>query len=90
MPSEIFYDLKPLLDYRDLVDGVDYRQTIFIFISNIGSRQIGEEYEKLVKSGKKREDIILGDFENLIAEGAYTHEGNICFLSILVFNSMFY
>lgn len=82
MPSDILNDLKPLVDYRDFVDGVDYRETIFIFISNIGSRQIKEEYEKLLKSGKKREDIVVGDFEKLIAEGAYFNEGNtiFCFL----------
>lgn len=65
-----------MLDHRDLVDGADYRQTIFIFISNIGSVEIRNQYEKLLESGKEREDILLKDFEKLIADGAFKHEGN--------------
>lgn len=65
-----------MLDYRDLVDGADYRQTIFIFISNIGSNEIKKQYEQLIDLGKKREDIVFENFEKIIEEGAFKHEGN--------------
>lgn len=76
MPPGILDDMKPFLDYRDLVDGVDYRQCIFIFISNIGSNQIEAEYQKVVEAGKSREEIVLRDFEKIVAEEIFTHEGN--------------
>lgn len=72
----ILDDIKPLVDYRDLVDGVDYRQCIFIFISHIGSSQIETEYRKLIESGKRREEIVFRDFEKIFAQRIFIQEGN--------------
>lgn len=91
MSSGILSDIKPILDYRDVVDGVDYRETIFIFISNIGAAEIGKRYEEILRSGREREDILLADYDKLISEGAFQHEGiRIINLSLGNFLHFFY
>ncbi|KAJ8961638.1 hypothetical protein NQ314_005890 [Rhamnusium bicolor] len=74
MPANVLNAIKPIIDYRDVVDGVDYTKAIFIFLSNTGSGLINEYYEEQWNKGKKREELRLRDFENLIAQGAFNEE----------------
>lgn len=69
--------LKPLLDYNEYVENVDYRQSIFIFLSNTGSSLIVEEMKKFWLNGIPRTDIKLKDFEKLILKGAFNEKGTI-------------
>nr|XP_022904903.1 torsin-1A-like [Onthophagus taurus] len=75
MPSAVLNGIKPIIDYHDTVEKVDYRKSIFIFLSNTGSSLINDHYISLWKSGKKRRDIKLKDFEKLIAAGAFNEKG---------------
>lgn len=75
MPPHILSVIKPLIDYNRHVDKVDYRQSIFIFLSNTGGSLITLQFLKLWESGKRREEIELRDFEQLIMEGAFNEEG---------------
>lgn len=75
MPANVLNGIKPMIDYRDVVDGVDYTRAIFIFLSNTGASLINEHYEDLWNQGRKREDLQLNDFENLISKGAFNEEG---------------
>ncbi|XP_018579434.1 torsin-1A isoform X2 [Anoplophora glabripennis] len=75
MPATVLNGIKPMIDYRDMVDGVDYTRSIFIFLSNTGAGLINEHYEQLWHEGKKREDLRQNDFENLISKGAFNEEG---------------
>lgn len=68
--------IKPIVDYRDDVDGVDYSQAVFIFLSNTGANIINEHYHDLyVKDGKNREDLQMSDFEMYIQKGAFNEQG---------------
>lgn len=70
--------IKPVIDYRNVVDGADYTQSIFIFLSNTGASLINQQYQDYWKAGKRRDDLQLKDFENLVMEGAFNEKGNFC------------
>lgn len=76
MPSNVLNIIKPMIDYRDDVDGVDYRECIFIFLSNTGADLINEQFLEMWKNGGvKREDLKLKDFEGLITKGSFNEKG---------------
>lgn len=66
--------IKPMLDHHHAVDGVDYRDSIFIFISNIGGQEITDSLLELYKQGIKRNDVEFHNFEPIIRRTAY-HQG---------------
>ncbi|KAK4881753.1 hypothetical protein RN001_005072 [Aquatica leii] len=75
MPPSVLDIIKPLIDYNINIAKVDYRQAIFIFLSNTGESLITEETIRLQRAGVERRDIQLGDFESLIIKGAFNEEG---------------
>lgn len=77
MPPGVLNAIKPIIDYRNVVDGKDYTKAIFIFLSNTGAALINQQYQKHWKEGKRREDLKLTDFENLIMQGAFNEVGKI-------------
>lgn len=75
MPSDILNVIKPIIDYNENVENVDYRDSIFIFLSNTGGSIIIEEAIKFWRNGVHREDIKQKDFEKLISRGAFHEKG---------------
>lgn len=75
IPPGTLDNLKPLMDYVKSVENVDYRQAIFIFLSNIGGSLITQHILHLYDNGYRREEIRLSDFENIIAQGAFNEVG---------------
>lgn len=52
-----------------------YRDSIFIFISNIGGQEIATKLLELYEQGAKRNDVEFHDFEPIIRRTAY-FQGN--------------
>lgn len=75
IPPGTLNNLKPIMDYVNTVEKIDYRQAIFIFLSNIGGSLITQQTLNLYDNGYRREDIRLSDFENVIAQGAFNEVG---------------
>lgn len=82
MPEGLLNVLVPFLDYsnyhKSSMHGIDtlYQgRAIFIFLSNTGSSQIVQILTNLWEKGRKREDMELQDFEQLIANGAFHEKG---------------
>lgn len=75
MPPNILNVIKPMIDYNQYVEKVDYRKAIFIFLSNTGESVITDQVVRLWKAGVRREDVRLQDFESLITKGAFNEEG---------------
>ncbi|KAF2900894.1 hypothetical protein ILUMI_05299 [Ignelater luminosus] len=75
MPPKVLNVIKPMIDYNQDVEKVDYRKAIFIFLSNTGESLITEKAIQLWKSGVRREDVGLKDFESVITMGAFNEEG---------------
>ena len=57
MPYGLIDVLKPYLDHHHEVERLDFRKSIFIFLSNTGAGLIRQEVLTHWKEGKKREDI---------------------------------
>lgn len=76
VPSGIFDVLLPFVDFQDEIDGIDYRKTTFIFLSNTGSTEIYERFLEILRDNpKKREEITGHDFRELIQNGAFKEKG---------------
>ncbi|XP_015765851.1 PREDICTED: torsin-1A-like [Acropora digitifera] len=57
MPYGLIDVLKPYLDHHHEVEGLDFRRSIFIFLSNTGAGLISQEVLTHWKEGKKRDEI---------------------------------
>ncbi|XP_076044652.1 torsin-1A-like isoform X2 [Oratosquilla oratoria] len=77
MPVGMIDAIKPFIDYHESIDGVDFRKSIFLFLSNTGGANITRRMLELWKEGKNREDIELSDLEDLILKGAFNEKGGL-------------
>ena len=59
------------------MSGIDFRKSIFIFLSNTGGREITDIAYKTWKDGKGRESITYQDLEHLIRSGAFNEKGGL-------------
>ncbi|KAF6772999.1 hypothetical protein AHF37_08093 [Paragonimus kellicotti] len=75
MPDGILDVLAPLLEFRESVDGVDFRRSIFLFLSNAGGSVINRRLYDHLKSGKKRSDLQYADLNRLLTRSAFNDEG---------------
>ncbi|KAJ9601500.1 hypothetical protein L9F63_000339 [Diploptera punctata] len=75
IPKGVLNAIKPFLDYHPIIDGVDYRKAIFIFLSNVGSTEISNKLLEFWQNGTQREQLKLHHFENLIKLGAFNQDG---------------
>ncbi|KAM4020161.1 torsin-1A-like [Anomaloglossus baeobatrachus] len=67
LQPELIDAIKPFLDHYEHLDGVSYRNAIFIFISNAGGHLINKLMLELWNSGKRREDLELKDVEDKLS-----------------------
>ncbi|XP_073795408.1 torsin-1A-like isoform X2 [Danio rerio] len=72
MQSELIDVLKPFLDYS-LVDGVSFRNAIFIFLSNAAGKIISDMALDFWRGGKNREDLWMNSkqLETKISTNVY-------------------
>lgn len=78
MPSAVLDAVVPFIDYHSDIDGVDFRKSIFLFLSNTGASLINQRTLELWSKGTQRENIIkLHDFEYMIRQGAFNEEGGL-------------
>ena len=77
LPKGLIDAIKPFIDYHEAVQGLDFRQTIFIFLSNTGGSKINEVALEAWKSGKTRESLQYKDLENVVQAGAFNEIGGL-------------
>lgn len=67
-----------MLDHNTSVQGLDFRKTVFIFLTNNGGKQIIDVLTGLVnKNGLFREEAKLHHFESAMSRGVYNLEGGL-------------
>ena len=77
MPEGLMDAVKPFIDYSEQVEGLDFRQTIFIFLSNTGGEEINKIAYNSWKTGRHREDLTYNDLEKLISGNAFNEKGGL-------------
>nr|CAH0102015.1 unnamed protein product [Daphnia galeata] len=78
MPTGVLDGIRAYLDYIDTVDSVDYRRSIFIFLSNTGGKEITKKVHDIWLTGNvKREELTVSDFERLVELGAFNEDGGL-------------
>nr|XP_058945427.1 torsin-1A-like [Pocillopora verrucosa] len=84
MPIGLIDVLKPFLDHYPPDEGkIDYRQSIFIFLSNTGGNLINNAVLKHWKDGKKRGDIKIKDMDKVINLGEFNNKGGFWHSSLI-------
>ncbi|NXC45519.1 TOR1A protein, partial [Penelope pileata] len=84
MHAGLIDSIKPFLDYYELLDGVSYRQAIFIFLSNAGAEKITEVALDFWRKGKRREDIRLTDMQNALSVSVFNNKNSGFWHSTLI------
>lgn len=72
--KNLFDEIVPLL-HRNIIQGVDFTQAIFIFISNGEEDLIRDTFVELRKENVDREKMILLQFEKVISAKIYSETG---------------
>uniref|UniRef100_A0AAY5F2S7 Torsin n=1 Tax=Electrophorus electricus TaxID=8005 RepID=A0AAY5F2S7_ELEEL len=68
--------IKPYLDFYERLDGVSYRQAIFIFLSNAGAEEIVHVALDFWTSGREREEIELKDLEMALSLSVFNNKNS--------------
>ncbi|XP_073680777.1 torsin-1A-like [Garra rufa] len=68
--------IKPYLDFYNNLDGVSYRQAIFIFLSNAGGESIVQVALDFWKLGKERFQIQLKDLEMALSLSVFNNKNS--------------
>ena len=75
LPKGLVDVLTPFVDHHLEVDGVDYRHSIFLFLSNVGGKQINEIAFRHWRNGGKRTEMTVRQFDPVLLVGAYNEDG---------------
>ncbi|CAO1384492.1 unnamed protein product [Diamesa hyperborea] len=78
MPKGVLDGITAILDHHSSVQGLDFRKTVFIFLTNNGGKQIIDVLkEQVEKKGLFREQTNLHHFEAAMSRGVYNLEGGL-------------
>ncbi|XP_035996283.1 torsin-1A isoform X1 [Fundulus heteroclitus] len=80
--------IKPYLDYYDKLDGVSYRKSIFIFLSNAGGDSIIQTALDFWNAGRNREEIELKDLETALSLSVFNNNNSGFFRTSLIDKSL--
>lgn len=77
MPVGILEAIAPMLDHHDNIDGVSFRQAVFIFLTNTAGYEISLTLAAFMRQGVSRDDVKLKNFEELCQKGAFNIVGGL-------------
>lgn len=83
MPAGVFESITSILDYHSHVEQSDFRQAIFIFLTNAGGKQIANKLEDIMANGRYREQTKIQDFEYIAEMAAYNVDGGLKKASVI-------
>ncbi|KAM9735721.1 torsin family 1 isoform 1-T1 [Menidia menidia] len=76
--------IKPYLDYYDKLEGVSYRKSIFIFLSNAGGDSIIQTALDFWRAGRSRDEIELKDLETSLSLSVFNNQKSGFFHTSLI------
>lgn len=71
IPIGLIDIIKPYIDFNNEIDGIDYRHSVFIFLSNSAAKEIAQLTLEFEKSNIKRNDFELKKFQKTIQNFVY-------------------
>lgn len=74
-PPGVLDAVKPYLDYNEHIDGYDYRNAVFIFLTNHGASAITDVTLQLWSGGTHRDNYKSSNFEKVLKHQAFNDEG---------------
>uniref|UniRef100_A0A182M825 ATPase AAA-type core domain-containing protein n=1 Tax=Anopheles culicifacies TaxID=139723 RepID=A0A182M825_9DIPT len=77
MPAGLFDAIVTLLDHHSYTKQLDFRRSIFIFLSNVAGPEIAVKLKSLVDRGSWREETQLHDFESTLEIASYNLVGGL-------------
>ncbi|XP_035908693.1 torsin-like protein [Anopheles stephensi] len=77
MPSGLFDSIVTLLDHHAYTKHLDFRQSIFLFLSNVAGPEIADKLKGLVDRGVWREETKLHDYESTLEIASYNLMGGL-------------
>ena len=83
MPEGLIDTIKPYIDHYPEINGVDYRKSIFIFLSNSGGNDITRRTLEQWEMGRAREEISHKEMEEVINIGAFNEKGGLWHSSLI-------
>lgn len=83
MPAGVFESIATVLDYHSNFGTIDFRQSIFIFLTNAGGNEIGHALDDIMSKGRYREQTKMQDFETIAETAAYNLQGGFRRASII-------
>lgn len=84
MMPQLLDVIVPFLDYHTILDNVDFRHSIFLFLSNLGGSDIALKTYEHWKTGQRRDSITLQDMEPVIMGASFNaQDGGLYHASII-------
>lgn len=87
MPAGLIDTLKPYLDYYEKLGELDFRKSVFFFLSNTAGDDINKRTLQQWEQDMPREKITLKDMEEIIQLAAYNTEKGL-WHSVLISNNL--
>lgn len=75
-PNGVVNLLKPIFDTYNQIDGIDFRNSIFILIGNIGQNEISNFVYDYFKRGVDRNDLPHYEIEKILKSVIYHNPTN--------------
>ena len=77
LPEGLIDAIKPYIDHYPEISGVNYRKSIFIFLSNTAGNDITRYALDNWKNGNQREELTYKKLEEIITVGAFNEKGGL-------------
>jgi len=71
MPVGLADVIKPYIDHHQLINEIDYRKNIYVFLSNLAGVNINKETLKHFRNGDKRKDITSKHMEKVVSTASF-------------------
>ncbi|CAK8675187.1 torsin-1A-like [Clavelina lepadiformis] len=82
MPEGLIDAIKPYLG-TDPIHHVDFRKSIFIFLSNTGGNAVVKKTIEIWQEGRSRESIKLSEMQAILAKSAYNQKSGLRYSGIV-------
>ncbi len=83
MPEGLIDTVKPYIDHYPEINGVDYRKSLFVFLSNTGGTDITRKTLQHWETGRAREELTMKEMEEIITLGAFNEKGGLWHSSLI-------